>query len=278
MVYKQYNGGKTMDRRLINKLNEKLNMGVKLALATIVGVDGSSPGLVGSMMFKCIDGEKGGTVGGGNLEYQVEQQMMKCIEQNKSGEFYYDLDHDTDLKMICGGKAKVFIKVFSTAPKLMIVGGGHIGQSLYALAKFLGFEIAVFDDREDYVSRDKYPDAERICGNIGKSLNNYQGIKDAYVVIATRGHRFDSDALSAVVDKNCAYVGMIGSKKKVKETYEKLKNEGVSKEVLKRVYAPIGIDIDNGTPNEIAFSIMSEILVLKNKGQLEHLKVLKDIM
>jgi xanthine dehydrogenase accessory factor len=267
-----------MEEKLLKIVYENSGKGIRTALVTVISVNGSSPGIVGTMMVVDEKGITHGTVGGGNLEFDVVETAKKCIIENRSGEFEYNLDHDTELKMICGGKATVFIKIFRIKPHLLIVGGGHIGRALYDLAGFLDFERVIFDDREEYANFGKFPNAQKIyCGDVSENLSKYEHVKNSYVVIATRGHKFDRDALEAVVNKGYKYIGMIGSGKKVKETFNSLIESGVKKEELKKVYAPVGLGISSGEPVEIAFSIIAEILSTKNSGNTDHMKNIKKI-
>ena len=269
-------GGFVMEDRLIKKIDEELNKGRPTALVTVTYVEGSYPGVAGSVMVVDCQGTKFGTIGGGNLEYQVGEQAKKCIETNHSGEYEYLLENESELDMACGGRAKVFIKAFSTKPRLIIVGGGHVGHAVYDVANYLEFDTLVFDDREEYANKEMYPDAlATFSGSIADNLKAYSFTSNTYVVIATRGHRFDLEALNAVIERDYEYIGMIGSSKKVGQTMTTLEERGIAKASLERVYAPIGIGIDNGSPKEIAISIMTEILKVKNQGELEHMKIIK---
>jgi len=267
-----------LEEKILKAIYTGLERGENSALASVTSIDGSSPGKTGAIMGVWPDGSIVGTVGGGNLEFEVTQKALECIETNKSCEYEFDLNHSSDLKMICGGKAKVFIKVFIANPHLIIVGGGHIGLELYKLADFLGFNAIVIDDRKEFANKERFPKAyELYVGDVGEILENYENVKQSYVVIATRGHAHDESALRAVVNRDFKYVGMIGSRSKVQETFEKLLADHYTKESLESIYSPVGISISNGEPSEIAFGIMCEILMVKNNAVLSHMRDIKKV-
>lgn len=262
------------DLQILNTLEEYVKKGENVALATITQADGSSPGKAGSMMVITAKGETYGTVGGGAIEKTVTHQAVECIKNRKGGSFHYGLNTKKgSLGMQCGGDVDVYIRVFHKKPQLWIIGGGHISKSLYQFAEILDFEVEIFEDREEYASRDRFPKAKNLnLGKLAETLPDKAVEGETYVVTVTRGHRHDQEALEYLLQKDLHYIGMIGSKNKVKNTLEVLKEKGFSKEDLDRIYAPIGIDLKGGSPEEIALSIITEIVVLKNEGNLVHLK------
>jgi xanthine dehydrogenase accessory factor len=154
--------------------------------------------------------------------------------------------------------------------RMLIVGGGHIGQAVGNWACDLGFDVWVVDDREEYVSPARFPRAERlICGEIGPTLKNLEIAPDTYCIIVTRGHNHDEEALFHLVNRQARYVGLIGSRRKIKLIFDDLEAEGVSPEALAKVYAPLGIDIGSQTVPEIAVSILAELISHRNlNGQV----------
>ncbi|HUY89960.1 MAG TPA: XdhC family protein [Pirellulales bacterium] len=149
--------------------------------------------------------------------------------------------------------------------RLLIVGGGHIGQAVGNWAADLGFDVWVVDDREEFVSPTRFPRAERlICGEIGPTLKNLEITPDTYCIIVTRGHNHDEEALFHLVNRQARYVGLIGSRRKIKLIFDDLEAEGVSAEALAKVYAPLGIDIGSQTVPEIAISILAELVAHRN--------------
>ncbi|WFD09694.1 XdhC family protein [Tepidibacter hydrothermalis] len=266
-----------MEYKILNQISDEIKLNKKVALATITRVEGSTPRKEGSMMGIKEDGTIFGTIGGGTLELVVMEKAKKCIINGESKNFNFKLtDDEGSLHMQCGGEADVFIKVFKPFDKLFIVGGGHIAFELYELGKMLEFHTTIVEDREEFCNINRFPQADELkLGDIQEILQEYPIDDSTYVVIVTRGHKHDEVALKSVIDSNAKYIGMIGSKNKTKYIMDNLKSEKVSQEKLDKIYAPIGIDLGGQTPKEIAFSIMSEILVVKNNGSLNHLKDIK---
>ena len=182
--------------------------------------------------------------------------------------------------MKCGGFVRAYIKVFAKREKLLIMGGGHLGAELYTLGKFLNKYVVIFDDREEFVSKERFPEAdELIFGNMGECLRNYPLDENSYIIIVTRGHENDKQCLTAVLDSgvDVKYIGMVGSKGKVLSTYKELLNEGYTKEQLMKIYSPIGLDISNTEPKEIAMGIMGEIIAVKNGKTPQHMREVRKI-
>lgn len=267
-----------MEGRLMLEIAKRIDRGEKAALVTLIGVEGSSPGKSGSLMGVFLDRSIIGTIGGGNLEFQVINSAIEAMEVGENREFEFKLEVDGSLDMRCGGKVKGYIKVFQRRRKLVIAGGGHLGVDLHKLGKYLSMYTVIIDDREEYVNKDRFPEAdELLCGDVGEILKNYSLDDRSYVVIVTRGHLGDKDALKAVVGRKTAYIGMIGSRKKILESYRDLMDEGIDREELLKIYSPVGLDISSGEPAEIALGIMAEILKVKNQGTGKHMREVKTI-
>jgi xanthine dehydrogenase accessory factor len=153
--------------------------------------------------------------------------------------------------------------------RLVIVGGGHVGQAVGHLAADLDFDVWIVDDRAEYVSQERFPRAERrVCGQIEQVLPDLEITSDTYCLIVTRGHNHDQEALFHLADRGARYVGLIGSKRKIKMILENLTAEGVSRDALAAVYAPLGIDIGSQTVPEIAVSICAELVAHRNLGRV----------
>jgi len=252
---------------------QKDDRGIAMAVVTLSA--GSSPADLGDMMIVLDDGQTEGSVGGGALEHTVIKEALKCISDGVCKEFSYSLEKGGDLEMTCGGDVRVFIKVFNRKKKLVVVGGGHIGLELYKLGLAYGFSVTVVDDREEFASKLRFPEATQVvCGDISKSISQLNIDSSSYIAIATRSHQCDEDALRSVVGSDAAYIGMIGSRKKVAHIMNNLLND-FDIDVLSKVYAPMGLDIASEKTGEIALSIMSEIMLVKNNGSAEHMRNLK---
>lgn len=267
-----------MESKIMQEIAERIDRGEKVALVTLISVNGSSPGKSGNIMGVFFDKTTLGTIGGGNLEFQVINSALEAMKIGENREFEFSLKADGKLDMICGGKVKGYIKVFQRRKKLIIAGGGHLGLDLYKLGKYLNMYTVIIDDREEYVTENRFPQAdELLCGDIGEILENYPLDDSSYLVIVTRGHLGDKSALRSTVGRKAAYIGMIGSRKKVVESYRNLIKEGLDKNDLLDIYSPIGLDISSGDPAEIALGIMAEILKIKNNGTGKHMKEVKTI-
>lgn len=261
-----------MEHIILERLAAEVKANRKAALVTLIEEQGSSPGKQGNMMAVLEDGSTIGTIGGGTLENRAYEEAKACMEEGINKTLHYKLNDSGDLHMKCGGTASVFIRAFVPKSRLLIAGGGHIALELSRLAKIAGFHVVIFEDREEYAGRDRFPECEVILGDIGESLRNYPIASDCHVVIVTRGHECDGAALRAVLGSSAAYVGMIGSKNKVRFMMDKLVSEGIDPKELDRVYAPIGLKLGGNTPSEIAVSILAEIMLVKNNGELKHMK------
>lgn len=267
-----------MDEKILLKIYESVKVGETVALAVITEESGSAPRKKGSIMAVWNDGKILGSVGGGKVEYTVVEKAMECINKKEDYNFEYKLNDQGTLGMQCGGQVKGYIKVFYPKNKLIIAGGGHIGEKLNKIAKILDFYTVIIDDREEYANNERFEDADEIIlGDIGEELLKYEINDRCYIVIVTKGHLQDKAALRAVVLKEPAYIGMIGSSKKVIYIMNDLMKDGIPEERLKEVYTPIGLDIGSSLPEEIAVGILSEILLIKNKGSLNHRRDLKKV-
>lgn len=267
-----------MEYKILDIISNDIKDNKKVALVSITKVQGSSPRKEGSMMGVKEDGSTFGTIGGGKLELVATKWAEKCMASGKDETFHFKLnDEEGSLHMQCGGEVEVFIKVFNPPHKLLIVGGGHIALKLYELSKILGFYNVIFEDREEFCNKERFPEADELnVGDIDELLSEYSINDNCYVVIVTRGHNHDEIALRAVIESDAKYIGMIGSKNKTKYVRDNLIKTEISNDLINKIYAPIGIELGGETPEEIAFSIMSEILLVKNQGKLRHMKDIKD--
>ena len=161
------------------------------------------------------------------------------------------------------GVARSFEIEFVPSPALVIAGAGHVGVALANLATSIGFEVTVIDDRQDMLTPARFPDAKRIVGDIEGELRSLKIDPQTYIVIVTRGHRHDGAALASIIRSNARYIGLIGSKRKVRTILEELKKIDIPRDVLLRVQAPIGLEIGAITPAEIAVSIAAQLIAVR---------------
>ncbi len=260
-----------MNDKLIRRLLDNVEKNQGIALATVVDSKGSSPRGKGSMMIVDQEGDiLEGTVGGGAVEEKVKKQCKECILKSESKLFNYDL---ASLPMTCGGSVSVFIKVFNSKDKILIVGAGHIGSKLSKLSKILNYEVTVVDNRPEFAIADRLPEVDNIItGNIVDILRGYPIDKRTNIVIVTQGHKYDLEALEVVIHSQARYIGMIGSLRKVTICIDALKEKGIDENLLKKIYAPIGLDIGGETPEEIALGILAEIQAIKYGKKANFLK------
>ena len=244
-----------------------LARGERVALVTIVRVNGSTPQRVGAKMLVHADGGIVGTIGGGCYENDAVGRARLAIREGAGPTLvHYDLNDDfaQDSGLVCGGQMDVFIEPLLPAPDLFIVGAGHVGFHLGRMAAATGFTVHVVDDREAFANRERFPDAvEVIVDEVGAWLAEAPLPTSAFVVVVTRGHRHDLDAVRALVARDLRYVGLIGSRAKVARLAEQLTLEGGDASLLARVHAPIGLDIGAVTPEEIAVSILAELIAVR---------------
>lgn len=272
-----------MDARLMKQLVDCIDKGEEVALITVTSKLGSGPRDMGSMMIVDSRGELiGGTIGGGGVEEQAKKDAVTCIAQNLSDSFHYELtlkDSDYSLKMVCGGTVDVFIKVFKQEKQLAIFGGGHIGLVLSDFAKALGYLVSLYDIREEYCSPERFPNIDTLfTGDLDQALEQMRISPLTSIVIITHGHTYDLDVLKRVVRTDAGYIGMIGSTSKIKHCFKELLDQGVPKEVLKQVHAPIGLDIGGETPAEIALGILAEIQAIQYGKSGPFMKDIKKVL
>jgi xanthine dehydrogenase accessory factor len=257
-----------MEHILIQKLSQLIQENHDVALVTVTDTQGSSPRGKGSMMLVDKEGNLiEGTIGGGAVEEKAKQDAAICIRRGISKAIHYGLHptaKENALPMICGGNMDVFIKVFTKQDSLLIIGAGHIGTKLSKIAKILDYHVTIIDNREEFASEERFPEAdERLVGDIEDILTNYPIDEKTNIVIVTHGHRYDQQALEAVIDSPAGYIGMIGSQKKVVTCFKNLEEKGIAKSRIAAIHAPIGLDIGGEKPEEIALAIMAEIQSVK---------------
>ena len=250
------------------RVADAVAQGQYAALATVVHTEGSSPRDVGAKMVVYADGRTKGTIGGGKMEALVTEAAVEAIGQGTSRMLHFDLrDLQAGDPGICGGAVDVFIDVTVPLPTLLIAGAGHVAMPVAEIGHMCGFRVTVVDDREEMVSADRFPHAsERVGGDIVEALRAFPITPSTYIVIVTRGHALDEDALRVVIDSNAAYVGMIGSRRKVRVIFDHLREDGIEETLIERVHSPIGLDIGSETPAEIAVSILAELIRTRRVG------------
>ncbi len=237
--------------------------GVAGVVATVVAAGGSTPRGAGAKMIVYADGRTLGSVGGGAVESSAIDRARELVGSREPVLLSFDLDDETTA--ICGGNMDIFLEPIAAGPEVLVVGGGHVGQAVGRAAKQAGFRVSVVDDRVDVVSAERFPFADRrFVGGTELLGTDITTDGETFVVVVTRGHRFDREWVEALVDQWPRYLGMIGSAAKVRRTFERMAAAGVAQDVLDRIHAPIGLDIGAETPDEIAVSVMAEIIAVRH--------------
>ena len=242
--------------------------GLPAALCVVVKTSGSTPRHSTSKMLVHPDGSIEGTVGGGLLEQRVIQEALDALKDGKPRLLQYSMTDPARGDVgVCGGQVEVFVEPMLPLPLLVVVGGGHVGKAVAHLAKWLGFRIAVSDDRPEFCTPEASPDADEFYAVPMAELPLHLSITpQTYLVLTTRGVTVDVPGLPVLLESQAAYIGVIGSQRRWAETVKQLNQAGISDEQLKRVHSPIGLEIGAETPEEIAVSIMAEILNLRHGG------------
>ncbi len=262
--------------------NEDLEL-VELIESSIIG----TPRKAGAFMFVNIKGESFGTVGGGNMEYQVTLYAKELLQKKTGGIKEYNLSQSgaEQIGMVCGGNSKMkftYLKNDSESKEVLksleaqnksksivyIFGGGHVSMELAKLVRYVGFEFVVWDDREEFATKDRFVGAKDvICAPMENILDRVNVTKNDMVVVMTRGHVSDYLVEKQMLKSDAGYIGVIGSTNKNKVLKEKLLEGGFSEDELNRVCAPIGFQIAAETPEEIAISIVAELIMYRSKSE-----------
>jgi xanthine dehydrogenase accessory factor len=237
-----------------------------VALVTVVRARGSTPQRAGAKMLVFADGRTIGTIGGGCYENDAFWKARDALRTGRQQLLHYDLNDDfaQENGLVCGGQMDVHIDPLEPTPHLYVVGAGHVGWHLAKLAADADFRVSVVDDREKFANRERFPSAHDVVAEpIPDWLMRAAIEPSAFVVVVTRGHTHDLDAMRELVGRDLRYLGLIGSRAKVRRIYDLLLDEGVPAGQLERVHAPIGLDIGAITPAEIAVSIMAELIAVR---------------
>ncbi len=256
-----------MNQEVFAALSDALDEGQEVALVTIVAATGSTPQRVGAKMLVYSDGRTVGTIGGGCYENDAFWKAREAIKARRPLTVKYELNDDfaQETGLVCGGQMEVFIEPVEASPDVYIFGAGHVGYYLAKMAHGAGFRVHVIDDREKFANADRFGEGIAVTVEpIPAWLERHTLPPTAYAVIVTRGHTHDLDALRALAAAQLRYVGLIGSRAKVKRIYDELRREGTPPRALEAVHAPIGLDIGAITPQEIAVSILAELIAVKH--------------
>jgi xanthine dehydrogenase accessory factor len=235
------------------------------ALCTIVRSVGSTPRHVGSKMLVYPDGRIVGTVGGGEMESRVIAEALDAIRDGKPRNLEYSMaDPQRGDPGVCGGQLEVFVDPIQPNPTLVVVGAGHVGRAVAHLAHWLGFRVVVTDDRPEFCTPEAVPEADAYYPvPLAELPGEFDITPWTYIVMTTRGVDVDVKGLPGLLDSPAAYIGVIGSQRRWKTARDQLLEGGVPGEKIDRVHSPIGLELHAETPEEIAISIIAEIIMLR---------------
>lgn len=259
---------------IFSKVAELETNGQSGALCTVISSKGSTPRRASSKMLVLDDGSFIGTVGGGELENRVRKAAVDAISTGNACVLSYSM---TDISRgdpgICGGQVEVYVEPILPAPTMVVVGGGHVGKAVAHLSKWLGFRVVVSDDRPEFCTRKMHPDADQLLpvpmSEIAKKIKI---TGNTYIVLTTRGVNVDIQGLPSLIDTPAAYIGVIGSRRRWAMTVKELQKAGISKRAVQRVHSPIGLELNAETPEEIAVSVLAEIILQRNGGTGKSMK------
>ena len=245
---------------IVEEAHKLIQASEPFAWVTIIGSEGSSARHLGASMIVTQNGKVIGTVGGAIAELQLIEQAIHAIKEGKPRTVKMPLP-------VCAGVMTCFINVFQSAETLVLIGAGHVAQPMARLGKMLGFRIVLIDDRPEYATRERFPEAdELIVDNWEKALSELRIDENSYIVILTYAGEYDEFALRQVIGSKAAYIGMIASRSKAKTIIAKLQRDKIPDELVRRVTTPIGLDIGAETPAEVAVSTLAQIIMFRKKA------------
>src|SRR5437764_1843644 len=243
--------------------------GLRGALATIVHTNGSIPSYESSRMLVREDGSVAGTIGGGCVEAEVWAAAKEVMHNEAPRKMVFNLNNEAsyDNGLICGGTVEIFVEPILPQPVVYVFGGGHVSMAMAKIAGSAGFGIGVVDDREAFANLQRFPMAQEVFTSYDHAFAKIQPNSSTYLVIVTRGHKEDMRVLAWATRTEARYIGMIGSKRKVLSVYKALEKEGYRSDEFERVYAPMGLEIGALSPEEIAISIVAELIAVRRNAQ-----------
>jgi xanthine dehydrogenase accessory factor len=256
---------------VFERLAEMERAGRAVVLATVIRTQGSVPRREGSKMLIFPDGSTEGTIGGGEMESQVVSEALAALEGNQVKTLHYDFRDPSEGDVgVCGGEMDVYIEPLPAKSKIIVVGAGHVGRSIAHLASWLGFQVHAVDDRPGFASRESIPDAvgHHHCA-IEEIPRRISVNENTYIILTTRNAEIDIEGLPSLLDTPAAYIGVIGSRRRWETTAQALAESGIQTGQIERVVSPMGLEIQAETPEEIAVSIMAQIIMRQRGGSGE---------
>jgi xanthine dehydrogenase accessory factor len=255
-------------------------LGQKCAVATIVQVNGSIPSFESAKILVREDGSFMGTVGGGCVEAEVWNAAREVIETEKPRHLSFSLGQDAayDEGLICGGQLNIFVEPVIPQPRAFIFGGGHVSKGISKIASLAGFSTSIIDNREAFANQERFPEAEATYAEEYEDVFPKLPVNStSYIIIVTRGHRDDMRVLRWAVNTPARYIAMIGSKRKTISVVHELEKEGIPREAFEKVFAPMGLEIGAEMPEEIAISVVAEMIAVRRAPDTDWRQLSKSI-
>ena len=255
-------------------------LGQKCAVATIVQVNGSIPSFESAKILVREDGSFLGTVGGGCVEAEVWNAAREVIETEKPRHLSFSLGQDAayDEGLICGGQLNIFVEPVIPQPRAFIFGGGHVSKGISKIATLAGFSTSIIDNREAFANSQRFPEAEATYAEEYEDVFAKLPVNSSsYIIIVTRGHRDDMRVLRWAVNTPARYIAMIGSKRKTIAVVHELEKDGIPREAFDKVFAPMGLEIGAEMPEEIAISVVAEMIAVRRAPDTDWRQLSKSI-
>ena len=259
----------TSTARILAEIAAALEGGSPVLVATVIAAPAGAPAEIGAKMLVRPDGSSAGSIGDEALEAVVLAEAPDAFRHHSVETIYVDRSGGRVNRLEAPGGAvyQVMLEVHERPATLLIIGSGHVGKALATIGDMCGFSVEVIDDRPEFANAERFPEADRItCGRFDEVLDGYPIDANTYVACVTRGHKHDETSLRLVAPTEAAYVGMIGSKRRVGAVLQHLIEDGIDPRAVERVHTPIGLEIGAETPEEIAVSIMAEIIRARRGG------------
>lgn len=264
-------------REVAEALIEVLNGGGRGALATVVRTSGSTPQEAGARLLLRPDGSTVGTVGGGAIEHAILEALREAQQSGRSQLLARELGYD--LGMCCGGRMEIFVEPVEAPPRLWLFGAGHVARPTAALARNVGFDVTIIDEREELNTEQRFPGCRRELRDpaavIGEAV---LGERD-WLLIVTHDHRLDEEVLERALDQQPRFIGLVASRRKTFRLLQRISAKagpGSAPVNRERLYAPVGLDIGAVGPDEIAVSVVAELVALRRGREAAHLRAVDD--
>jgi xanthine dehydrogenase accessory factor len=256
-------------QEIAQAVSDLLARGDRAALATVVRASGSTPQQPGARLLRYEDGHTLGTVGGGRIEQVVIEALEQVLREGTARTLSWDLGRD--LGMCCGGRMELFIEPLDGTARLILFGAGHVACATARLARNVGYRVVIVDEREELNTEERFPSCARVLLPSDDALAEIRPAANDWLLVMTHDHRLDEDALAGALAVPHRYIGMIGSRRKVLRILARIEARR-GRQSLDRVFAPVGLDIGALGPEEIAVSIVAELIALRHGKSPLHLR------